>query len=84
MNDKTLIAVKLPATGMTYDFWVSDDLYMQEVSQLICQAMETIEPDFFRYTGRQTLIYGRTGQIQDPSATVGEIGFVDGDAFLIV
>ncbi len=84
MKEKTLIAVKLPATGKTYDFWVSDDLYMQEVSQLICQAMQTIEPEFFRYTGQQTLIYGRTGQIQDASATVGEIGFVNGDVFIIV
>ena len=84
MKGKTLIAAKLPATGKTYDFWVSDDSYMQEVSQLVCQAMEAIEPEFFRYTGQQTLIYGRTGQIQDPSATVGEIGFVDGDAFIIV
>ncbi len=84
MNNKTLINVKLPATGKGYDFWVPDGMRMQDVSQLVCQAMQTIEPDFFRCTGMQTLMYERTGQIQDPGATVGQIGFTDGDAFILV
>lgn len=84
MNSKTLINVKLPATGKDYDFWVPDAMTMQDVSELVCQAMETIEPDFFRYTGDQALMYERTGQLQEPTATVGEIGFVDGDAFIVV
>ncbi len=46
--------------------------------------MQNIESDFFLYTGAQTLMYERTGQIQDPGATVGEIGFTDGDAFVVV
>lgn len=84
MTNKTLIYVKLPATGKGYDFWVPDSMAMQDVSQLVCQAMQNIEPDFFLYTGAQTLMYERTGQIQDPGATVGEIGFTDGDAFVVV
>lgn len=84
MKDRTLINVKLPATGKEYDFWVPDDMPMQEVSQLVCQAMQNIEPDFFLCTGKQALMYERTGQIQDPSATVSEIGFTDGDVFILV
>lgn len=84
MNNKTLIAVKLPATGKVYDFWVSDDLCMQDVGSLVCEAMQNIEPSFFLNTGTQTLMYERTGQIQNPSATIGEIGFSDGDRFVLV
>ncbi len=84
MTNKTLINVKLPATGKGYDFWVPDDMCMQDVSQLVCQAMQNIEPDFFCCTGDQSLMYERTGQIQNPAATVGEIGFADGDAFVLV
>lgn len=84
MHDKTLIAVKLPATGKMYDFWVPDNLCMQDVSSLVCEAMQNIEPNFFLNTGFQTLMYERTGQIQDPSATIGEIGFADGDRFVLV
>ena len=82
--NKTLINVKLPATGKDYDFWVPDDMCMQEVSQLVGQAMQNIEPDFFLYTGDQSLMYERTGQLQNPAATVGEIGFTDGDVFVLV
>lgn len=84
MASRTLINVKLPATGKEYDFWVPDDLCMQEVSHLVCQAMQTIEPDFFCYTGAQSLMYARTGQIQEPAATVAQIGFTDGDAFIVI
>lgn len=84
MVGKTLLSVKLPATGKSYDFWVPDDMRMQEVGEMVCQAMQTIEPDFFAKTGAQALMYERTGQIQQPDALVGEIGFVDGDKFVIV
>lgn len=84
MKPRTLFCVRLPATGRCYDFWVPDDLRMQEAGQLICQAMESLEPDFFRFTGQQALMYERTGQIQQPDATVGQIGFVDGDRFVIL
>lgn len=84
MDDKTLLRVKLPATGKHYDFWVPDALSMEEVVQRICQAMQAIEPDFFRYTGRQTLMCALTGQIPDGRATPEELGLVDGSPFVVV
>lgn len=81
---KTLFDVKLPATSKHYDLWVPDAMSMQEVGELVCQALQILEPDAFCYDGNQTLMYARTGQIQDPSATVAQIGFVDGDAFVVV
>lgn len=84
MTGKTLLDVKLPATNKHYDFWVPDNMAMSDVSALIAQAMQNIEPDFFEDTGSSALMWLRTGQIQDPSATVGEIGFVDGDRFVLV
>lgn len=84
MKGRTLLCVRLPASGRSYDFWVPDDMCMAEMARLVCQAMELLEPDLFLYTGDQTLMYAPTGQIQQPSATVGQIGFVDGDPFVIV
>lgn len=84
MNNKVLFDVKLPATGRHYDFWVPEDMAMGEVSSLICEAMQNIEPDFFANTGRSTLMYLPTGEIQNPSATVNEIGFTNGDQFVLV
>lgn len=84
VGSKTLFDVKLPATNRHYDFWVPDDMTMGDVSALICQAMQNIEPDFFANTGESALMYLRTGQIQDPSATVGQIGFINGDQFVLV
>ncbi len=84
MKSRTLFCVRLPATGRCYDFWVPARLCMREASQLICQAMESLEPEFFCFTGQQTLMYERTGQIQQPEATVAQIGFVNGDRFVII
>ncbi len=84
MMDSTLFCVELPATAKSYDFWVPDDMTMQEASRLIGQAMQMIEPDHFLFTGTQALMYRRTGQIQDPAATVSQIGFVDGEQFVLV
>lgn len=84
MKEQTLLNIKLPVTGKEYDFWVPDAMPMQEVSELICQAMQNIEPEYFLYTGEQTLMYERTGQIQNPAATVEEIGFTDGDTFVLI
>lgn len=84
VSGKTLFDVKLPATNKHYDFWVPDNMTMGDVSALVCQAMQNIEPDFFVDTGKSTLMYVRTGQIQDPSVTVGQIGFINGDSFVLV
>lgn len=84
MRGKTLLHVTLPATGRGHDFWVPDDMRMHDAAYLICQAVQSVEPDAFLYTGEQTLMYEPTGQIQQPAATVGQIGFADGDRFVIV
>lgn len=84
MKNQTLLCVKLPITDKNYDFWVPDNMCMQEISALVCQAMQNIEPDYFLYTGEQTLMYEKTGEIQNPAATVAEIGFTDGDTFILI
>ena len=81
---KTLFDVMLPATGRRYDFWVPDDLTMQQASELVAEAMQVAEPSFYRRTPDAALMYEQTGQIQQPDATVAEIGFVDGDRFVLV
>lgn len=83
-NSKTLFNVMLPATGKRYDFWVPDAMPMQEASSLVCQALQIVESDAFCYDGNQVLMYERTGQMQEPLATVAQIGFVDGDRFVVV
>lgn len=35
MKDQTLLCVKLPITDKNYDFWVPDNMCMQEISQFI-------------------------------------------------
>ena len=84
MSDKTLFSVLLPATGKTYDFWVSDNMCMVDVNHLVAEAMQTIEPDYYAYSDDSALMYLHTGQLQNPAATVGEIGFTDGDKFMLV
>ncbi len=84
MNERTLLGIRLPATGRTYDFWVPDDMQMQEVVQLVCQAMQRIEPAFFRYDGKQALMHMPTGRILDPHASIVEMGLSDGALFVVV
>lgn len=81
---KTLFDVLLPATGRRYDFWVPDDLTMQEASELVSEAMQVAEPAYYRSTPDAALMYVQTGEIQDPTSTVAEIGFTDGDRFVLV
>ena len=81
---KTLFDVLLPATGRRYDFWVPDDLTMQEASTLVSNAMQVAEPAFYRSTPNAALMYLPTGQIQDPHAKVAQIGFTDGDRFVLL
>ena len=81
---KTLFDVMLPATGRRYDFWVPDDLTMQEASELVAEAMQVAEPAYYRSTPDAALMYAKTGEIQDPASTVAEIGFTDGDRFVLV
>lgn len=84
VSSKTLFSVTLPATGKSYDFWVPNDMCMVDVNRLVAEAMQTIEPDYFASSVDSALMYLRTGQLQDPAATVGEIGFTDGDKFMLV
>ena len=81
---KVLFDVLLPATGKHYDFWVPEELSMQAASELVAEAMQVAESAFYRRTPDAALMYVPTGQIQDPSATVAEIGFTDGDRFVLV
>lgn len=81
---KVLFDVKLPATGRHYDFWVPRTMAMGEAAQLIASAMAVIEPDFYANTGGAALMYLKTGQLQDPAATVGEIGFGNGEQFMLM
>lgn len=81
---KTLFNVLLPATGRRYDFWIPDDMQMQVVSELVAEAMQVAEPNFFRATSDSVLMYVETGEVQNPNATVSEIGFADGDQFVLV
>ena len=84
MNDKTLFSVTLPATGKSYDFWVPNSMCMIDVNRLVAEAMQAIEPDYFVGSNDSALMYLRTGQLQNPTATVGEIGFTDGEKFVLV
>ena len=81
---KTLFDVLLPATGRRYDFWVPDELSMQEVSLLVSEAMQVAEPSYYRATPDAALMYEPTGELQEPSSTVAQIGFTDGDRFVLV
>ncbi len=84
MKQKVLFEVILPVNEGHYDFWVPRDASMQIVTQLISQAMQVIEPDFYLSTPDAALLYVRTGEIQNPFATVAEIGFTNGDKFILI
>ena len=81
---KTLFDVLLPATGKRYDFWVPNDMPMQQVSELIAEAMQVAEPSFYRKTPNAMLMYMPTGQIPDMQASAVELGFTDGDRFALM
>ena len=68
---KVMFDVLLPSTGRHYDFWVPE-------------AMQVAEPDYYEAAPDAALMYVPTGEIQEPSATAAEIGFTDGDAFVLV
>ena len=84
MDGKTLFDVLLPATGKHYDFWIPDDMCMQQAAQLVSQAMGVAEPDFYFPSKDAALLFSETGEIQDPRVTVAEIGFIDGDCFVLI
>jgi len=81
---KILFDILVPATGRHYDFWVPDDLTMQEASALVSEAVQVAEPAYYRSTPDAALMYVPTGQVQNPHATVAQIGFTDGDCFVLV
>lgn len=81
---KVLFDILLPATGRRYDFWVPCDMQMQEVTELVAQAIQVAEPLFYRASPDAALMYTETGEIQNPTATVAEIGFTNGDRFVLI
>ena len=84
MENKVLINVELPAKGETYDFWVPANMTIQAASDLVADAMQVIEPDFYKNNGDAALMYLPTGQIQQPHATIAEIGCTNGDRFVLI
>lgn len=84
MMAKVLFDVLLPATGRRYDLWVPDDLPMQQVGLLVSEALQVAEPSFHRATPDDALMYQQTGEIPEPFATAWQIGYVDGDRFVLV
>lgn len=81
---KVLFDILLPSTGRHYDFWVPATMQMQTATELIARAMQVAEPDYYEATSDAALMYVPTGEIQDPGATVAQIGFTDGDSFVLV
>lgn len=81
---KTLFTVKLPATGKESDFWVPEDLPMQTATELIAQATEVANPDFYTCSSNAALMFEATGEILNPSATAAEIGLTDGSRFVLL
>lgn len=84
MKQKILFDITLPATQRHYDFWVPTASSMQDVTSLVSEAMQVIEPDFYRADEDAALMLKRTGEIQSPNATVYEIGFANGEQFLLL
>lgn len=81
---KILLMVKLPATGKEFDLWVPEDLPMQTATELIAQAIEVANSDFYAYSPNAALMYEATGEILNPSATVAEVGLTDGSRFVLL
>ena len=82
--DKTLLDIYLPLTGKHYDFWVPNSLQIQTAAELISQALQLVEPDFYRSSANAALMYLDTGELQKPDATIGQIGFANGDRLALV
>lgn len=81
---KLLIDVRLPATGESHEFWVADDLSVQQVTEYVAEAMQVAEPSFYRKTPDAALMLIETGQIQVPTAIIGSLGIPDGTRFVLV
>lgn len=82
--NKTLFNILLPATGKHYDFWVPSDMQMQTVTELISQAMQVAEQDFYKASPDAALMMVDTGEIQNPSTTPEVIGLTNGVRFVLI
>lgn len=82
--NKTLFNVLLPATGKHYDFWVPSDMQMQTATELISQAMQVAEQDFYHSSPDAALMLVETGEIQNPSLTPEVIGLTNGVRFVLI
>lgn len=82
--NKTLFNVLLPATGRRYDFWIPSDMQMQTATELISQAMQVAEQDFYKASPDAALMMLETGEIQNPSITPEAIGLTNGVRFVLI
>ena len=78
------LSILLPATGREYKCIVSDGISVQEATESIADFMQHSEPSFYGKTPDAALMLIATGQIQTPTALIGELGLRDGARLAIL
>lgn len=84
MNGKTLLAIMLPATKKTYDFWVPSDMTLHDATLLITEALESREKHFFAPDAHNTFMAQDTGELLDHNHTIESLGLINGSRLVLV
>lgn len=82
--DKILTEVYLPASGMTYEVFLSEDMYVYEAVKLLTDIFTEISGGFFCRSGNDVLCSREDGRIFDPGKKLSESGIRNHSKLMIM
>lgn len=82
--DKILTEVYLPASGMTYEIFLSEDMYVYEAVKLLTDIFTEISGGFFCGSGNDVLCSREDGRIYAPEKKLSESGICNRSKLMIM
>jgi hypothetical protein len=84
MSTKTLFSIYVPATQVTLEMWVPDELTVHDATQLICTVVNDREGRWYQ-PDQNTALYDRlSGDELNINVLVKDLGLVNGSQLVLM
>ena len=84
MSTKTLFSIYVPATQVTLEMWVPDELSVRDATQLICTVVSDREGRWYKPDANTALYDKLSGDELDVNVLVKDLGLVNGSQLVLI
>lgn len=82
--NRILTEIYLPASGITYEVYLSDDMFVHEAAALLSNMFTEISEGFFCSSEMNILCSREDGRAFDPNKTLSELGICNHSSLMFI